>query len=86
MFYTATVKVMFEDDKGRLKSRKETYLVSAETVTEVEAIVHEDFGRSMQEFQVLKVAKSGILDILNWPEGATKVSKTKVEENEFSSM
>lgn len=84
MFYTATVKVMFEDDKGRQKARKETYLVNAESVTEVETIVNEDFRGSMQEFQVLRVAKSNIVDILNWT--SNKEQKVVKVENEFSGI
>lgn len=84
MFYTATVKVMFEDDKGRQKARKETYLVNAESVTEVETIVNEDFRGSMQEFQVLRVAKSNIVDILNWT--SNREQKVVKVENEFSGI
>jgi predicted metal-dependent peptidase len=84
MFYTATVKVMFEDDKGRQKSRRETYLVNAESVTDVEVIVTEDFAGSMQDFQIVRVAKSGIVDILNW--GDKKSKAVKKTSDEFSEM
>lgn len=84
MFYTATVKVMFEDDKGRQKARKETYLVNAESVTDVEVIVTEDFRGSLQDFEIVRVAKSGIVDILNWT--STRITKVKETKNEFSDM
>jgi hypothetical protein len=87
MFYTATVKVFFEDDKGRRKARKENYLVNAETVSDVEHIVHEDFRGTMNEFEVVRVGKSNVVDVLNFtPKETFKASKPVTKTDEFSEI
>ena len=39
MFFTVSVKVRFEDDKGKVKTKTERHLVDAQTVTEAESRV-----------------------------------------------
>ena len=63
MYYTATVKLEFETDKGHVKKKTETYLVKAESVTDAEAIVHEQFKNFPQEFEVKSVSASRIIDV-----------------------
>ena len=50
MYYTARVQLQFETDKGQIKKKSETYLVKAESVTDAESIVHEQFKDYPQEF------------------------------------
>jgi len=56
MYYTATVKLEFETDKGHVKKKTEAYLVKAESVTDAEAIVHEKFKDYPQDFEVKSVS------------------------------
>ena len=63
MYYTATVKLQFETDKGHIKKKTESYLVKAESVTDAEAIVHEKFKDYPQEFEVKSVSQSRIIDV-----------------------
>jgi hypothetical protein len=63
MYYTATVKLEFETDKGQVKKKTESYLVKAESVTDAEAIVHEKFKDYTMDFEVKSVSQSRILDV-----------------------
>lgn len=63
MYYTAKVQMEFETDKGHVKKKTETYLVKAESVTDAEAIVHEQFKNFPQEFEVKSVSASRIVDV-----------------------
>jgi hypothetical protein len=63
MYYTAKVQMEFETDKGHIKKKTETYLVKAESVTDAEAIVHEQFKNFPQEFEVKSVSASRIVDV-----------------------
>lgn len=65
MYYTAKVEINFEDDKGRPKKKTETYLVQAESVTDAEAIVHEQFANSKLDFEVKGVNHSRIIDVFS---------------------
>jgi hypothetical protein len=64
MYYIVKVKLEFETDKGQLKKKTETYLVKAESVTDAEVIVHEEFKTYPQEFEVKSVTQSSIIDVL----------------------
>jgi hypothetical protein len=63
MYYTATVKLEFETDKGHVKKKTESYLVKAESVTDAEAIVHEKFKDYTMDFEVKSVSQSRIIDV-----------------------
>lgn len=63
MYYTAKVKLEFETDKGQTKKKTETYLVSAESVTDAEAIVHEKFKDYSFDFEVKSISQSNIIDV-----------------------
>jgi hypothetical protein len=64
MYYTVKVQLQFETDKGQIKKKTETYLVKAESVTDAEVIVNEDFKSYPQEFEVKSVTQSNIIDVL----------------------
>jgi hypothetical protein len=66
MYYT--VKVKFEsidENSGRIRKNKEEYLVSAETVTEVEEKVNVRFKGTIADFIVSEVKESRILGVIN---------------------
>ena len=63
MYYTATVKLEFTNDKGHVKKKSEMYLVKAESVTDAEAIVHDKFKDYPQDFEVKSVSQSPIIDV-----------------------
>jgi hypothetical protein len=64
MYYIVKVKLEFETDKGQIKKKTETYLVKAESVTDAEVIINEDFKSYPQEFEVKSVTQSSIIDVL----------------------
>lgn len=64
MYYIVKVKLEFETDKGQIKKKTETYLVKAESVTDAEVIINEDFKSYPQEFEVKSVTQSNIIDVL----------------------
>jgi DNA-dependent RNA polymerase auxiliary subunit epsilon len=63
MYYTVKVKMQYETDKGAVRSKTETYLVKAESVTDAEAIVHDKFKDYPQDFEVKSVSQSRIIDV-----------------------
>jgi hypothetical protein len=63
MYYTAKVKFEYEDAKGNVKKKSETYLVAAHSVTEAEAVVNEKFKTYPMEFEVKAVSESRIIDV-----------------------
>jgi hypothetical protein len=64
MYYNVKVKLSYEDDKGRVKSKTEAYLVKAESVTDAEVIVNEEFRSYPSEFEVKSVTQSNVIDVL----------------------
>ena len=64
MYYMARVQLEFETDKGGIKKRSETYLVNAESVTDAEAIVHNEFKDYQHEFEVKSISQSRVIDVL----------------------
>jgi len=63
MYYTTRVQLEYETDKGATKKKTETYLVKAESVTDVEAIIHEKFSGYTMGFEVTSTTASRILDV-----------------------
>jgi len=66
MYYIAKVKVevITDDESKNQKFKNETYLVAAESVTDAEAVVHENFSGGAGEFIVKSVSESPVLDVL----------------------
>ena len=64
-YYTVKVEFVVEDDKGKLKKQKFSYLVDAMSVTEAEAKMTEWLvERSERDFQIKDVVSSPIVDVL----------------------
>ena len=63
-YYIATVKVQDENERGRISNTNETYCVEAESVTEAEAKVVQDFTGYTFDFEVKSLTASKIIKIL----------------------
>ena len=64
-YYISTVKVKDENERGRITSTNEVYCVEAESCTEAEAKVVQEFEGVGVEYQVKSVKESKILKILD---------------------
>ncbi len=64
-YYISTVKVKDENERGRITSTNEVYCVEAESVTEAEAKVIQEFEGAGVEYQVKAVKESKIIKILD---------------------
>jgi hypothetical protein len=63
-FFTVSVKVKFEDDKGKVKTRTDRFLVDAMSVTEAESRVIAFMGKQ-QEFEISSASQSRIADVIS---------------------
>lgn len=63
-YFTATVKIKREDDKGKIKVFTEKYLVDALTVTEAEARVVKFMAAYNEEFLISSVSESRIVQLI----------------------
>ena len=63
-YYISTVKVMDENERGRITSTNEIYCVEAESCTEAEAKVVKEFEGYQMEYHVKSVKESKIIKIL----------------------
>jgi hypothetical protein len=69
------IKLQTEDSKGnvKIKKLKEVYLVDAMSVTEAEARVVKQFEGFSQEFSVLQVKNSKIIEVINADEKSDRI-------------
>ena len=74
---TVLVKVSYEDDKGRLKSRKETYLVNARDFTHAIEIIKEEFNGLTENWEIVRISPSSVISILNY-DGGHKITGREV--------
>ena len=65
MYYTVSVKVSHEDDKGKVKKSTERYLVDAMSVTEAEARVTSFMKDTLGEFEISAASQSRILEVIS---------------------
>jgi hypothetical protein len=63
MYYTAKVKFRVESPQGKLKWQRETYLVEADGVTDVEATITERFQDFQHDYELTGVTQSNIVDV-----------------------
>ena len=63
-YYKATLKIDFEDAKGRLKKRTEAYIVEAINPTDVEAKLTKHMEGSTEDFTISSITITNIIDIL----------------------
>lgn len=64
-YFQVVVKIKREDDKGKVKTFTERYLVDALTITEAEARVVKFMEDSMLEYEISSAAESRIMQIIS---------------------
>ena len=62
-YYKATIKTEFEDAKGRMKTKKENYIVFAISPTDVEVKLAKQLP--MSDYEVLSINVLNIVEIIN---------------------
>jgi Domain of unknown function (DUF4494) len=62
-YYRATVKMSYEDKKGNVKYKKQNYIVSAMSPTDVEAKLAKHLGA--EDYEILGINTTNIADILS---------------------
>jgi hypothetical protein len=62
-YWTVTVQLEHENDRGRIQRVKEVYLVDAVSATEAEAKIYTEF-KGESNFSVVGAVKSKILKVL----------------------
>jgi len=65
MYFTVSVKVSFEDDKGKVKKVTERYLVDAMSVTEAEARTTEFMKTDVRDSEIIAVNQSRIIEVIS---------------------
>ena len=65
MFYIAKVKVKTETDEGKIKKSTEVYLVEDEVISGVEAQITKEFQGAVTDWELVSVAETKILKVLN---------------------
>jgi hypothetical protein len=63
-YYKAQIKEDFEDAKGRLKKRSESYIVEAISPTDVEAKIAKHMEGSVTDYTISSIVVTNIVDIL----------------------
>lgn len=63
-YYKATLQIEYEDAKGKLKKRREEYIVSAVNPTDVEAKITAHMAGSTEDFEISSIVLTKIVDIL----------------------
>ena len=63
-YYKATLQIEYEDAKGKLKKRREEYIVLAVNPTDVEAKLTALMTGSTEDFEISSIVLTKIVDIL----------------------
>ena len=63
-FYNVKTVWMDEDEKGKAKKVRESYLIEAVSPTDAEAITTKEYGTSVSDFEVLSITKTNYVDVL----------------------
>lgn len=64
MFFTVSVKTSFEDNKGKVKTKTEKYLVDAMTVTEAESRVVAFMEDAALDYEISAASVSRIVEVI----------------------
>ena len=62
-YFKVTVKMSYEDKKGNMKYKKENYLVSAMSPTDVEAKLAKHLG--VEDYEVVGINVSNIVEVVD---------------------
>ena len=63
VYFKCAVKAEWEDDKGKVKYRREDYIVSAINPTDVETKMNEHLRGS--DFEIVSISVTKIIDIID---------------------
>ena len=63
-YYKCTLKIEYEGAKGRLKTRREEYIVEAIGPTDVEAKVAEHMKGGTEDYEISSVVLTNIISII----------------------
>jgi hypothetical protein len=63
-YYKCVIKVESENDKGKIKFRKEEYLVNAVNPTDVETQINEEL-KGYGEFEIVSIVVTKIISVLD---------------------
>lgn len=61
-YYKVTVKTQYEDKKGNVKFKKETYIVFAISPTDVEVKLAKHLG--VEDYEIVGINTTNIIDIV----------------------
>jgi hypothetical protein len=61
-YYKVTIKSEFEDSKGRMKTRKDNYIVSAVNPTDVEVKMTKQL--SMSDYEITSINLLNIIEVI----------------------
>jgi len=64
MYFTVSVKMSHEDDKGKIKKTTQRYLVDAMSVTEAEARIIKALEDCPSEFEIVSASTSRIVEVV----------------------
>jgi hypothetical protein len=64
-YFTVNVKFKRENDKGKIKTVTERFLVDSMSVTEAEARVVKHLESCVDEYQISSASESRILEVIN---------------------
>lgn len=65
MYYKAKVKEKIEDEKGKIKKTTAEFLVDAESVTEVEAIMAKEYFGVTFDWELVSVSETKVIKVLS---------------------
>lgn len=65
MYYKAKVKEKIEDEKGKIKKTTAEFLVDAESVTEVEAIMAKEYFGVTFDWELVSVSETKVVKVLS---------------------
>ena len=61
-YYKCSVKIEFTDENGKVKKRREDYIVNAINPTDVETKIQEEL--SAEDFEILSISTTRIVGII----------------------
>ena len=64
-FYLVKVSMEFDAGNGKMKTQKESYLVSGVSVTDAEAKMYEEFKGYSYEWKVVSVTATPIVKVID---------------------
>ena len=62
-FWIVSIKLMTEDEKGKIKTVRETHLVDGPDVSTVETKVKEEMNGTIADYDIVSVKKSDIITV-----------------------